>query len=385
MRKALRRTTDPPPCGSSTKDLRETLAPRPPMKALLLERPGSFRIIDTPEPAAPGPDEARVQVHQVGICGTDYAGYLGKMPFFSYPRIPGHELGVEVLDVGAGVRNVRAGDHCAVEPYISCYRCAACLAGHTNCCENNQTLGVHCDGGLRPLFTVPARKLHPSRSLRFDQLALVETLAIGCHAVDRGAPQPGNILLVIGAGPIGLSVVEFARLSGARTLVMDMNEARLAFVRERMGVVDTVHATGGAEDLAAVLHRTGGRLPEVVIDATGSHRSMSDALGYCAFAGRLVYVGITQKELTFPHAPVLHRRELTILASRNALPGDFTRIIRFIEEGRIDTHPWISHRASFEELPDLFPTYLRPETGVIKAIVGVESPSSVPPAADGRP
>lgn len=342
------------------------------MKALQLEQPGSFRIIDVPEPGAPGSGELLVRVHQVGICGTDYSGFLGKMPFFSYPRIPGHELGVEVVSVGPDVKNLKPGDRGSIEPYISCYRCYACLRGHTNCCENNQTLGVHCDGGLRRLFTVPARKFHPSARLTFEQLALVETLAIGCHAVNRGRPPQGGHILVIGAGPIGLSALEFARMTGARTIVMDMNEARLGFVRDRMGIADTITATGSGADLTRLEELTNGQLADVVIDATGSNKSMSQALSYCSFAGRLVYVGITQAELSFLHAPLLHRRELTILASRNALPEDFTRIIAWIEEGKIDTQPWITHRTHFSEVADIFPTYLRPETGVIKAMVTVE-------------
>lgn len=342
------------------------------MKALQLEKPQAFRFIDVPEPPAPGPDEAVVRVHQVGICGTDYGGYLGKMPFFSYPRIPGHELGVEVVAVGDEVRQVKPGDRCAVEPYLNCQGCHACRRGHTNCCESNQTLGVHCDGGLRRCFTVPARKLHVSRRLTFDQLALVETLAIGCHAVNRGAPAARERILVIGAGPIGLSVIEFARLSGAQTLVMDLSEARLAFVRDRLGVTDTILVRGDGAESRELAALTEGRLADVVVDATGSHRSMSQALEFCAFAGRLVYVGITQQDLTFPHAPILHRRELTILASRNALPGDFRRIIELIEQGRIDTRPWITHRTDFDRVIEVFPTLLRPETGVIKALIAVE-------------
>src|SRR5215217_3586137 len=137
----------------------------PTMKALLLKQPGTFEQIQIDEPAAPAPDEALVRVHRVGICGTDLSGYLGKMPFYSYPRIPGHELGVEVIAVGPGVTKVRVGDLCSVEPYINCQHCHACLRGHTNCCENLQVLGVHTDGGMRPRFIVPARKLHPSAKL----------------------------------------------------------------------------------------------------------------------------------------------------------------------------------------------------------------------------
>lgn len=341
------------------------------MKALQLEKPQTWRQIEIPEPPQPGPGEALVRVQRVGICGTDLGGYLGKMPFFSYPRIPGHELGVEVIAVGEGVTNVKPGDRCAVECYLNCQQCYSCRRGFTNCCENHKTLGVMCDGGMTERIVLPARKLHIASKLTPDECALVETLAIGCHAVDRGNAQPGENVLIIGAGPIGLSALEFARLSGARPIVMDIAESRLAFVREKMGVPDTVVVRGDGSDIEAVRTMTNGQMCDVVIDATGNNKSMVRAMEFAAFAGRVVYVGITQQNLEFPHAPFLHRRELTIMASRNALSRDFARIIMLIEEGRIDTRPWITHHASFEEVADIFPTWLKPETGVIKAVVTI--------------
>jgi 2-desacetyl-2-hydroxyethyl bacteriochlorophyllide A dehydrogenase len=338
------------------------------MKALSLEAPKQWKRIDIAGPDKPGPGEALVRVHRVGICGTDIGGYLGKMPFFSYPRIPGHELGVEVLDVGEGVRNVRPGDRCSVEPYINCQKCYACTRGHTNCCEKHQTLGVHCDGGLRPRFLVPARKLHVSRKLSFEQLALVETLAIGCHAVNRGAPQPHESCLIIGAGPIGLATLEFVKLTGAQVIVLDMSRERLNFCQRTMGVSHTLLPSANLEqELRDV---SDGHLPDVVIDATGSSASMSSAFGYVTHGGRLVFVGITTDEVKFRH-PVFHKPEGTLLCSRNALSADFTRIIQLIEDGRINTGPWITHRAAFEDLIEAFPSYTRPETGVIKAVVEV--------------
>lgn len=341
------------------------------MKALQLEKPHTWRRIEIAEPPAPAAGEALVRVQRVGICGTDLGGYLGKMPFFSYPRIPGHELGVEVLATGEGVTNVKPGDRCAVEPYLNCQRCYSCRRGFTNCCENHKTLGVMCDGGLTERIILPARKLHLAGRLTPEQCALVETLAIGCHAVDRGAPKAGENVLVIGAGPIGLSALEFAKLSGARSIVMDISDARLAFVREKMGVPDTIPVRGDESDVKALADATGGQLADIVIDATGSNKSMVRALEFAAFAGRVVYVGITQQNLDFPHAPVMHRRELTLMASRNALSRDFGRIISLIEEGRIDTRPWITHHADFDAVPETFPTWLKPETGVIKAVVTI--------------
>src|SRR4051812_13817898 len=340
------------------------------MKAIQLEKPEHFRTIELAEPQGPGAAEALVRVHRVGICGTDLSGYLGKMPFYSYPRIPGHELGVEVVSVGQGVTNVKPGDRCSIEPYINCQNCFPCRKGNSNCCENLQVLGVHTDGGMRPLFVVPARKLHVSTKLSWDQLALVETLAIGCHAVYRGNCQPTDSVLVIGAGPIGLATLEFVKLSGAKTIVLDLNEQRLEFCRKRMGVQHTVFSRGDGSELQLLKDLTDGTLPTVVIDATGSNKSMSHALNYCSFTGRLVFVGITTSDVTFGH-PLMHRRELTLLASRNALPQDFGRIITLIEEGKIDTRPWITHRATFDDLIGLFPSYTKPETGVIKAMVEV--------------
>ena len=274
------------------------------------------------------------------------------------------------MAIGAGVANVQPGDRCSVKPYINCQNCYSCQRGHTNCCENHQTLGVHCDGGLRPFFIVPARKLHISRKLSFDQLALVETLAIGCHAIARGKPLPQETVLVVGAGPIGLSVIEFARVAGARTIVMDVNADRLTFVRERMGIKETIQAEGTDADMKVFAELTDGKLGNVVVDATGSNHSMARSLHFVGFAGRLVYVGITTQEIAFAH-PLMHRREMTLLASRNALSADFARIIQLIEEGRIDTQPWISHQAAFADMIGEFPRGW-PETGVIKAMVAID-------------
>ncbi len=340
------------------------------MKAIRLEEPKKFQRIDIAEPAAPGPGQALVRTHRMGICGTDYSGYLGKMPFFSYPRIPGHELGVEVLEVGPGVTNVKPGDRCSVEPYMNCGQCYPCRKGNGNCCVTLNVIGVMVDGGLCEKFLIRADKLHCSAKLSFEQLALVETLAIGCHATDRGNPGRGEHVLIIGAGPIGLATLEFTRLTGATITVMDMVPSRLDFCREVYGVPHTIHFQGDGSELEQLKQITGGDKYAIVTDATGNNRSMSNALAYVAHTGSLVYVGITTAEVSFLH-PALHRPEMTIKGSRNALPADFARIIGLIEDGTINTTPWITHRTSFDDVIGEFETFTRPESGVIKAVIEV--------------
>lgn len=338
------------------------------MKAIRLEEPRHFAHVDLPEPGQPRPGQALVKTHRMGICGTDYSGFLGKMPFFSYPRIPGHELGVEVLAVGDGVSNVKVGDRCSVEPYMNCGSCYACRKGNGNCCSSLNVIGVMVDGGLCEQFLIRADKLHSSAELTFEQLALVETLAIGCHANDRGHPQDGDHILIIGAGPIGLATLEFARLTGATITVMDMVPSRLEFVKQAYGVAHTILFKGDGSELDQVQQITGGDKFAVVTDATGNNRSMSNALNYVAHTGCLVYVGITTAEIAFPH-PLLHKPEMTIKGSRNALPSDFTRIINLIEDGTINTTPWITHRTTFDRVIDEFETFTKPESGVIKAVI----------------
>jgi 2-desacetyl-2-hydroxyethyl bacteriochlorophyllide A dehydrogenase len=337
------------------------------MQTIILAEPGRFELTETEPPGEPPPGHALVRVNRIGVCGTDLHAFRGEQPFFSYPRILGHELGVEVLALAPDVTAALApGDRCAVEPYLNCGSCVACRAGKTNCCIKLQVLGVHTDGGMRERIVVPATKLHCSAALSFEQLALVETLGIGAHAVGRAQIQAGEWALVIGAGPIGLTVMQFALLAGARVIALDLDPGRLDFCRSQLGVEHTI--AGGEGALAAVEELTDGDLPTVVFDATGSPRSMHDAFQYVAHGGRLVFVGLFQGDVTF-HDPDFHRRELTLLASRNATSAELRRIMGLMEGGQIDTRPWITHRAPLAEAPARFPSWLQRETGVIKAMI----------------
>ena len=337
------------------------------MKTLVLEKPGKLSLVEHPSPTKPGRGEVLARVRRIGVCGTDIHAFHGRQPFFEYPRILGHELAVEIEAVGPGIDPGRIGQLCTVEPYLACGKCFACERGRTNCCENMQVLGVHVDGGMSERFLLPASHCHCHPDLSADQLALVEMLAIGCHAVERAAVQSGEQVLVIGAGPIGLSVVQFVAAAGAHPSVLDIHAGRLELCQTKFGVKRVLNA--GEENIPERLRELcGGALPTVVFDATGNQRSMEAAFQYPAHGGRLVFVGLFPGNVSLED-PNFHRRELTLLASRNALSQDFPRILDLIASGHIDTSSWITHRASLDEVPQCFEGWTRPESGVLKAMI----------------
>jgi len=336
------------------------------MQHVVLEEPGRFGFGESPDPAG-GEDVAIVQVKRIGVCGTDIHAFHGRQPFFTYPRILGHELGVEIIEAPAG-SGLKPGDTCAVEPYLNDPASQASRRGKTNCCEKLQCLGVHTDGGMRPYLALPTRKLHRSEALSLDQLALVETLCIGAHAAQRARLQPDDAVAVIGAGPIGLSILEFVKDAVKRPVtVVDVSAQRLAFVRTHLGIGNTIQVTPDTNLPEALREGGQGDLPTVIFDATGNAKSMHAAFDLAAHGGTIVFVGLFQGDVTF-HDPLLHRKELALMSSRNATPDDFRRVIAAIESGRVDTRPWMTHRLKFQDVPARFGEVIR-EPDLVKAIV----------------
>ena len=336
------------------------------MQTLALEQPGQFVFRAPSEPRKPGAGEVLVRAARVGICGTDLHAFEGKQPFFSYPRILGHELAVEVAEVGAGVAGLSAGDRCAVRPYLACGTCLPCISEKPNCCMNIRVLGVHIDGGMQEWLTLPAEYLHVSSKLSLEELALVEPLSIGAHGVWRSGIGAGETALVIGAGPIGLAVVAGVRAAGATAVVLELSKQRREFCRKYAGVETLIDAAGDPTE--AITAAFGGELPQYVFDCTGSPRSMTNAFRYITHGGKLIFVGLFPGELTFSD-PDFHKRETTLLSSRNATREDFERVMRSMEAGLVLTAPWIEHRYTPETLVEQFGRLLDPEGGVLKPMV----------------
>ena len=338
------------------------------MKAIVLKKPGLFVLENRELPVISNDNDALVKVHRIGVCGTDLHAFSGKQPFFSYPRILGHELAVEIIATGKNVTHLKKGDFCSVEPYRNPTINQAVLRGKTNCDENLTVLGVHEDGGMQEYFTYPASHVHQFNNIALDELALIEPFAIGKHAVDRARIQADDIVLIVGAGPIGLCATQFAQLTGARVLVMDVNKDRLIYCKEKLNINDTLFVKEAALD--TLRDHLNGLLPTVVIDATGNKDSMHQAFDYAAAGGTIVFVGLFPGEITFSD-PFFHKKELTIKASRAALSKDFAEIGALISKGIIHTKWMITHRLEFDDVITKFAMLSDPESQVMKAIINL--------------
>jgi 2-desacetyl-2-hydroxyethyl bacteriochlorophyllide A dehydrogenase len=337
------------------------------MKVLICEEPGKLAYT-TKEIPELHPNHTLLKIKRIGICGTDLHAFDGTQPYFSYPRVLGHELAAEVIS-SDGKSDFKPGDVVTVIPYINCGTCLACRSGKTNCCETIQVLGVHTDGGMAEYIQVPARLLLASQGLSLDELALVEPLAIGAHGVRRAGVKKDEFVLVIGAGPIGLGTMEFARIAGGKVIALDINAQRLAFCQEKLKIGHTINAL--TDDVTARLQEiTNGDMPSVIIDATGSQKAINNAFQYMAHAARFVLIGLQKGDISFSH-PEFHKREATLMSSRNATREDFDHVISAMKQQLIDPANYITHRVQFDEVANQFASWLDPANGVIKAMVEV--------------
>lgn len=337
------------------------------MKALVCVQPGDIRVEERPRPVR-GEGEVLLRMRRVGICGTDYHIYGGKHPFLEYPRLIGHELAGEVVEIPAG-SPLAVGQVVTINPYIACGTCRACRRGKPNCCARISVLGVHSDGGLCEWLAVPERAVVDATGLSLDQAAMVEFLAIGAHAVRRSGLCAGDEVVVVGAGPIGVAVALFARIAGAgRIVLIDTRAPRLAYARDHLGLSDGVVADDAlAETLSAM---TGGEMFDQVFDATGNIHAMRAGLNWVAHGGSYTLVGVCKDDLVFAD-PEFHKRETTLIASRNALSVDFDHVIASIRSGAIPTDAIRTHALTLDEAPRRLPELIAEADTVLKAIVTI--------------
>ena len=335
------------------------------MQTLTCNTPGDFIYNQADKPILK-PGHSILKIKYVGICGTDYHAFDGTQPFFSYPRILGHEIAALIEETGSD-SPFTIGQMVTISPYYYCGTCIACRRGKTNCCTQMKVCGVHVDGAMQEYFLVPDTAIVDGNGLSAEELVLVEPLAIGAHGVSRAKVEEGEYVLVIGAGPIGLGTINFAKIAGANVIALDVNDQRLQFCSEKLGIDFTINAL--KEDVMERLKEiTNGDMPTVVIDCTGNLKAINGAVQYMAHGARFVLIGLQKEALVISH-PEFHKREGTLMSSRNAVPADFKFVIECIKNGLVKPENYITHRIKFDQLKEEFTSLTQPENAVIKAIV----------------
>jgi 2-desacetyl-2-hydroxyethyl bacteriochlorophyllide A dehydrogenase len=335
------------------------------MKTLICEVPGTFVYKEAEKPQIRD-GYTLLKIQQVGICGTDYHAFQGTQPYFSYPRVLGHEIAARVEMTGPD-SGLQTGELVTISPYNYCGACIACRKGKTNCCTQMQVCGVHVDGAMQEYFLVADHLVVKGNGLSADELVLVEPLAIGAHGVSRAGIAKGEYVLVMGAGPIGIGTMNFAKIAGAEVIAMDVSAQRLSFCADMLDIKHTINPAG--EDAMERLKEiTGGDMPTVVIDCTGNLQAINSGIQYLSHGGRYVLIGLQKEPLMISH-PEFHKREASLMSSRNALPADFEYVIECIRNGSVKPLDYISHRIKFSEVKDNFSTLSQPGNHVVKAII----------------
>lgn len=294
----------------------------------------AFKTVEAPEPRA---DEVLIDVGCVGLCGSDLNTFSGVNPLANLPRIPGHEIGGTIRQIGAQVpQEFAVGKQAVVIPYSACERCSACRKGRTNACKHNQTLGVQRDGGMSKQIAVPHSHVIMNDRLSMRDLALVEPLSVGFHAVRRGTVSSDDTVVILGAGMIGVGAILGALAAGAKVIAAEISESKHATLAT-LGVLEVINPI--KEDLAArIAELTDGHGADVVIEAVGLPETFRSAVDLACFAGRVVYVGYAKSEVSY-NTTLFNLKELDILGSRNATRSDFEAVIHFLE-----AHPRLSEQ-----------------------------------------
>jgi len=334
------------------------------MLTVICNEPGSLTAIESEKPVRKS-GEILIRIKRVGVCGTDLHIFTGNQPYLEYPRVMGHEFS-GVVEETDSASDLNMGDVVYVMPYLSCGACIACRQGKTNCCTRIQVLGVHCDGAFTEYLSIPHEFVHKAVGVSLDQAAMIEFLSIGAHAVRRSNIQADKRVLVVGTGPIGMAAAIFASLRDAKVTVLDTRDDRLSFCKEHLKIQAAVKIGEGDKETLAEL--TEGEFFDVVFDATGNARAMERGFEFIAHGGTYVMISVVRDSITFSD-PEFHKREATLMGSRNATKEDFHYVEECLRNGLIPDAALNTHRLTLNDVASSFATLLDPKQGVVKAII----------------
>ena len=308
------------------------------MKTVLIEKPFEIAVTDTEMPVAKE-GEAILKVLYCGICGADVASFTGNQPFTTYPRIPGHEFSAQIVSIPENDKGLKVGDIVTANPYFNCGECYSCQRGFVNCCTDNQTMGVQRDGSFREYIAMPVERIYDGKGLSAKELALVEPFTISYHALHRAAVKPGDKVLVVGAGPIGLFALISAKAQGAEVFVADVLDGRLE--KAMHFGADGVINSAKLDIVEEAMRITNGNGFDVCVEACGQSVTFLNCIDCAAFAANIILIGNGKKETTFLHS-ILLKKELNVFGSRNSYAKDFREVIDLIASGKVNVLDMVS-------------------------------------------
>ncbi len=336
------------------------------MKAIQIITPGEIQIVDRHIPVT-GKGEVLLKIKYVGFCGSDLSTFLGKNPMVEYPRVPGHEISAIIEAVGEEVPdNFKKGQAVTVVPYTNCGQCSSCRKGRFNACRYNQTLGVQRDGAMQQFITVPWQKLISDDQLSAKELAMVEPLTVGFHAVDRGRVTDIDTVMIFGCGMIGSGAIIRAALRGATVIAVDIDDEKLELAR-KIGATHVINSktTNLHEALQEI---TNGHGPDVIIEAAGNPITYQSALEEAAFAARVVCIGYAKNDVSFA-TKLWVQKEIDILGSRNATPSDFEAVINYLKQGTFPLDEMVTQIIEPEDAADAVASWAANPGQVMKILV----------------
>lgn len=318
------------------------------MQAIKLEKPWEVACVDIDMPTRKE-GEALIKVKAAGICGSDIGAFRGTNGLVSYPRIIGHEIAGEVVEIGPNKKGIKVGDRVVVDPYLYCGHCYPCSIGRTNCCEHLRVLGVHVDGGMCEYFTHPADMLVKiPEGMSWVQAAMAEPLTISLHGIHRGGLKAGEYCAVIGAGPIGLVAGLVAQAYGAHAILLDIVDERLQFAK-KLGIEHVVNSMDKEKAVEEIRKITGGTMAQQVMECSGANVAIRSTLDFVSNAGRITLTGWPKKETSIP-TDLITKKEVDIRGARTSA-GEFEEALDLINSKRVDMMQVLTKTVSAKEAP----------------------------------
>lgn len=322
------------------------------MKAIYIEEPGKVVFREIPKPVRK-PGEALLKVLYGGICGSDLGSYRGTFAYFDYPRIPGHEFSAEIVEIDENERGLHQGMVVTCNPYFNCGHCYSCERGIVNACTSNETMGCQRDGALCEYITMPVERIYDGKGLPANLLCAIEPFCISWHGVSRAHVKPGDKVLIVGAGTIGVLAAIAAKAKGGEVYIADVAQPKLDYAKENFDVAGTILNASPDAFAKACDEITGGNGFDVTIEAVGLPSTFQNCIDAAAFGAHMVLIGVGKQNLDF-NFTLLQKKELNVCGSRNALKKDFLELIDLVKAGNVPLDKVITNEYGFSEAPKAF-------------------------------